>query len=50
MTKMKTVKNTESYAIVKTVSMTDIKHIFTKMIIIKKNKHTLSCTAQSPSS
>ena len=40
MTKMKTVKNTELYAIVKTVSMTDIKHIFTKMIIIKKNTHT----------
>ena len=39
MTKMKTVKNTELYAIVKTVSMTDIKHIFTKMIIIK-NTHT----------
>lgn len=39
MTKMKTVKNTELYAIVKTVSVTDIKHIFTKMIIILK-KHT----------
>ena len=53
MTKMKTVKNTELYAIVKTVSMTDIKHIFTKMIIIFKkhtHTHTLSCTAQSPSS
>ena len=53
MTKMKTVKNTELYAIVKTVSMTDIKHIFTTMIIIKNthtHTHTLSCTAQSPSS